>query len=273
MKNSLVILLLLLLIGCSTPQKKAKGYVVISPEIAEIIAALGASDDIIAVTAECTYPEELQEKTSVGKFGEIKLEDIINLNPAIVFTSELEQQELADKLEKLGIKVVRTYPQSVAGVYEAITKIGAEIGRTAEAVTLNNSLKQQLEALNSNVANRPRVYLEIWNNPLMSVSDKSFVGELIELAGGDNIFTELERDYARVKSEMVINADPQIILSYSKTSLAEMSQRKGWENISAIKSKYVFEDNDINPDWLFRAGPRFVLGIKSLQETFRACKQ
>jgi iron complex transport system substrate-binding protein len=263
----------LLLIGCTAPVKKAKGYVVISPEIAEIIAALGASDDVIAVTAECTYPAWLQEKRSVGKFGEIKFEDIINLNPAIVFTSELEQQDLADKLEKLGIKVVRTYPQSVEGVYEAITKIGAEIGRIKEAEELNNSLKQQVKALSSLVVDRPRVYLEIWNNPLMSVSDKSFVGELIELAGGDNIFTELERDYARVKPEMVIDADPQIILSYSKTSLTEMSQRKGWENVSAIKSGYVFEDNDINPDWLFRAGPRFVLGIKALQETFRACKQ
>lgn len=272
MKNSLLVLLIILVMGCSPAEKNStgKGYVVISPEVAEILAELGCSDQIIGVTEECTYPEELQSKQSVGKFGEIKLEDIVKLNPEIVFTTELEQQELADKLEKLGIKVVRSYPKSVSGVYKTIITLGNEVGKSKEAELLVASLKQQVAELESNMPKRPRVYLEIWNNPLMSVSDNSFVGELIELAGGDNIFTELERDYARVKPEMVITADPEIILSFSKQTFEEISQRKGWNNISAVKNKAVYNESNLNSDHIFRAGPRFVLGIRDLQEIFKS---
>ncbi len=271
MKNSILLILLLLFLSACSVKNSAettKGIVIISPEVAEIIAQLGAVDEIIAVTDECTWPESLKDKPSVGKFGEIKMEEIIKLNPSIVFTTQLEQQDLADNLEKLGIKVVRIYPKSVSEVYTAIQAVGKEIGRVKEAEVLVNSLKLEVNNYKSNREKRPDVYLEIWNNPLMSVTDNSFVGELIELAGGNNIFSELERDYSRVKPEKVITANPDIILSFSKTTLDDFRARKGWQNIKAVKSGKVYGEESINPDYIFRAGPRFVLGLKALNSIF-----
>ncbi len=270
LKNSLIVLLALLLVACGiSSEKKGKGIVVISPEVAEIIAELGAVDEIVAATDECTWPETLKEKPSVGKFGEIKMEEIIKLNPATVFTTELEQQDLADNLEKLGIKVVRIYPKSVSDVYVAIDKIASIIGREKEAKVLNTKLRTEVTKYKDTIKNRPDVYLEIWNNPLMSVTDNSFVGELIEIAGGNNIFTELERDYSRVKPEKVITANPDVILTFSKTDLDDFKARKGWDGIKAVKSGAVFGDEVVNPDHIFRAGPRFVLGLNELNEIFR----
>jgi iron complex transport system substrate-binding protein len=113
---------------------------------------------------------------------------------------------------------------------------------------------------------RPKVYLEINLEPLMSVSDQSFVGELIELAGGDNIFTTLERDYSRIKAESVIKAKPEIMICYSQDTMDNIRKRLGWKDIPAIKNQLIYFEKDLNPDWLLRAGPRCLLGIMRLQE-------
>ena len=102
----------------------------------------------------------------------------------------------------------------------------------------------------------------------MSVSDQSFVGELIELAGGDNIFTELERDYSRIKAEDVIRAAPDIIICYSQDSVDNIKKRMGWQNIPAVQNNRIYFEKDLNPDWILRAGPRCILGARRLQEIF-----
>jgi iron complex transport system substrate-binding protein len=100
----------------------------------------------------------------------------------------------------------------------------------------------------------------------MSVSDKSFVGELIELAGGDNIFNKLERDYCRISPEKVIRGNPDIMICFSQDSRENIVKRMGWKDISAIKNNRIYFEDDINPDWLLRAGPRCISGAKRLQE-------
>jgi len=131
-------------------------------------------------------------------------------------------------------------------------------------------LRTELDNIRKKVAldYLPKVYLEIYREPLMSVSDKSFVGELIELAGGDNIFSDLERDYSRVKAEDIIRAKPDIMICYSRDSRENISKRMGWKDIPALKDNKIYFESDINPDWLLRAGPRCVLGAKRLQEIF-----
>ena len=120
----------------------------------------------------------------------------------------------------------------------------------------------------NNSDNSPQVYVEIYNDPIMSVSDKSFVGEVIQISGGDNVFAELPRDYSRVKAEDVINADPEIIiLTCPPEFTAESIKiRKGWEVISAVKNDRIYTALDIDPDLIIRATPRIVEGMKQLQK-------
>ncbi|MCK9331976.1 MAG: ABC transporter substrate-binding protein, partial [Candidatus Cloacimonetes bacterium] len=115
---------------------------------------------------------------------------------------------------------------------------------------------------------RPTVYLEIYRDPLMSVADDSFVGELIELAGGNNAFDRLERDYSRVKAEAIIQANPDIMICYSHDSLQNVLNRKGWARIPAIAQKNIYFEKDIDPDLIQRAGPRILEGLRQLDEIF-----
>lgn len=251
-------------------KKQPSGYVVLSPEVAEILCAMGAQEDIVAVTQECDYPTSLADKPKVGNFSAIDKEAIIALNPAIIFASALEQEGSAAELKKLGYRVEVIYPKSLKALNEEIIRLGEITGRINQAKNLVVQLEADLAHLKSMVAGKPhpKVYLEIYRDPLMSVSDASFVGELIEAAGGDNIFPTLERDYARVNPEAVINAKPDIMICFSKDTLSSIRKRKGWQDIPAIRNKQIYFEADINPDLIQRATPRSMNGIRKLQKLF-----
>jgi len=271
---SLLSILILLITSCNSPQKKSEipRYIVTSPEVAEIIAAIEGTENIVGITSECTYPEKLKTKTKIGTFGKVDFEKIIALEPDIVFTSALEQDAIAFELEKLNIKVVQIYPKSLSEMLNSIREIGKQLDEIRKANFVADSLQTQITHLtnSSNSTSFPTVYIEIYGNPLMSVSDSSFVGELLNISGGKNIFPELPRDYSRIKPEKVIEANPEIIiLTYPGITAKQVQNRKGWEVISACKTGKIYTAEDINPDLILRASPRIVDGIKKIQELLR----
>lgn len=268
----LVVVLLILLVSCKKQEQVSNGLkiVVLSPEVGEIIASLGATDLLVGRTQECDYPEELLKVPVVGDFGAINREKVIALKPDLVFTSALEQDAIAQELQKVGIKVQQIYPKKLDDLPVIIRQIGDLIGKGQEASALSDSIATAIAEVRIKSANifHPRVYVEIYRNPLMSVSDESFVGDVIESAGGDNIFSKLERDYARVDPEDVILAKPDIIICYSQDTLEGISSRKGWSNIPAVKNKRIYFEKDINPDLIQQATPRTVQGLRLLYAIF-----
>lgn len=269
----LSIILLLILSSCkSKSPDSVERYVVLSPEIAEIMAGLGLTEKIVGVTEECNYPADFASIPKVGKFGMIRKEEVIKLEPSIIFTAGLEQDAITADLQKLNFKVVSVYPHSLEDMYAAIINIGEITGRSNRAKTMVEELKAAVAAITKNAEKivKPKVYIEINRDPLMSVSDQSFVGSIIEIAGGDNIFPTLEREYARVKAEDVIQAAPDIMICYSQDSLSNIINRKGWQEVPAIKQGFIYTEKNINPDLIQRAGPRIHLGIKRLYELFSA---
>ncbi len=269
----LSIILLLILSSCkSKSPDSAERYVVLSPEIAEIMAGLGLTEKIVGVTEECNYPADFVSIPKVGKFGMIRKEEVIKLEPSIIFTAGLEQDAITADLQKLNFKVVSVYPHSLEDMYAAIINIGEITGRPNRAKTMVEELKAAVAAIKKKADKivKPKVYIEINRDPLMSVSDQSFVGSIIEIAGGDNIFPTLEREYARVKAEDVIQAAPDIMICYSQDSLSNIINRKGWQEVPAIKQGFIYTEKNINPDLIQRAGPRIHLGIKRLYELFSA---
>ena len=267
-----MLLLILMSLSCQKADQKTDEirYVVLSPEIAEILAAMGLEDRIVGLTDECTYPPSLQEIPKVGAFGAIKTENVIALKPSLIFSSGLEQEGISKDLERLGYQVVSVYPKSVAEIYESIMRVGEITGTDKEAESLVQSMQGEIDALRQSNAGKslPKVYLEIYRDPIMSVADNSFVGELIEIAGGNNVFDTLERDYSRVKAEDVIAAKPDIMICYSQDSLQNIRSRKGWLDIPAIRDSMIFFEDSIDPDLIQRAGPRIVEGLRKLSQIY-----
>ncbi len=267
-----LVVAVILLSGCSRgEQQTGERYIITSPEIAEIIYLLQGVENIVGVTSECDHPVKMQEIEKIGNFGKVDFEKIISLEPTIVFTSGLEQELLTTELEKLQIPTAQFYPESIDDMIFSIREVGKLIGTENRANFVADSLKNEIEKISkNNKDNFPKVYVEIYNDPIMSVSDRSFVGEVIQMAGGNNIFAELPRDYSRVKAEDIIKANPEIIiLTCPPEFTAEnIKIRKGWEVISAVQNDRIYTALDIDPDLIIRATPRIVEGMKQLQEIF-----
>ncbi|HNX00683.1 MAG TPA: cobalamin-binding protein [Candidatus Cloacimonadota bacterium] len=268
MKELIIILISFILLCSCTPKKKITQprYVITSPEVAEIIAFIDGTHQIVGVTDECTFPASLKSIPRVGKFGAIDKEKILNLKPTMVFTSGLEQASLASELNKLSIPTYVYYPKTMNDMINDIREIGEKVDAEKNANALADSLKEKIEGWKKDNlgVKRPRVFLEIYHEPLMSVSNQSFVGQVIDLAGGNNIFPMLERDYARVKAEDVITRDPNVIISFSEIPVKDIRNRRGWEKIDAVKNNRIYLDEDINPDLILRAGPRVMEGVEKL---------
>lgn len=242
--------------------------VVTSPEIAEIVCALDAGELIVGLTQECDYPTYLKEVEEVGSFGNVSLEAIISIQPTHVLISGLEQAHLKSKLQKISIPVYEFYPQSVYSFLSTIEQLGRLLDKESRARVVQDSLRDELAKLErSKSDNSPKVYVEIYRNPIMSVSRDSFVGELVHLAGGKNIFDTLPREYSRISPERVVESDPEvIIITYPGGSKDQLKSRRGWEVISAVRSGRIYTVNEIDVDIILRASPRLISGIKALRE-------
>jgi len=251
-----------------TPTANQSRYVVLSPEIAEILASLNVSDRIVGVTQECDYPPVLQDKEIVGNFGKVSLEKVVALKPNIVFTTALEQNAIAFQLEKLRIKTVQMYPHTIPEMLKMITELGDITEQQSTADSLVSYLTQQFSLWEEKVVNmmyKPKVYLEIYGNPIMSADNSSYLGQLLLYAGGVNIFPVLPRDYARVNSEDVVQLNPDIIIIfYPGLSREDIINRKGWRDIRAVRNNRIYTEKDLNSDLFLRAGPRNVEGIQIL---------
>ncbi len=267
LKKLLQLVFLLFLLSCSNDSAKEKKYIVTSPEIAEIISLIEGTENIAAVTLECDYPLKLQDKIKIGTFSKIDIEKVLAINPNIVFTSDLEQGSIAKELSKLDIRTVSIYPKNIKEFLRSIKQIGEEINQVDRASFVADSLQMKISEIRyPSKESNPNVYVEIYGTPLMTVSDSSFIGQLIEIAGGNNIFKELPRDYCRINSEKILQADPEVIITtYPGVTAAQISKRKGWKNIPAIRNKRIYTTDDIDPDLILRASPRIITGIMKLK--------
>ncbi len=243
--------------------------VITSPEVGEILYLLQGTENVVGVTREVNYPEAFAELPQVGRFGAVSLERIIELNPTLVITSGLEQQQLAGELGKIGINTLVVYPLSLSQMLDSIEQVANELHIPDRGKAVRDSLEAIINSKVSPQDPRPRVYVEIYGNPIMSVSSESFIGEVISIAGGENIFPSLPREYSMIRQEKVIAANPQIIIiTYPGVTAEHIKNRKGWSQIEACRYDRIYTLDEINPDLLLRAGPRVVAGIEMLQAIF-----
>lgn len=237
----------------------------IAPSNTEILFALGLDDEIVGVSDYCNYPEQALEKEKIGGFSTPSIEKIVSLNPDIVFATGGVQLKSVETLEGLGIKVYVSDAKSIDEIMEEIRKIGELTGKTENAITLTNSMQaridQVMEKTNGTAYNdRPSVFVEIWNDPLRTAGRKTFVYNLIELAGGKNALT-LEEDWSLINPEAVIEANPEVILLTHTGSIEEVKNRSGWSTISAVRNEKI---SHIENDIVVRAGPRIVQALEEI---------
>jgi iron complex transport system substrate-binding protein len=263
-------ILLVLIFICSNTASALPRYISIAPATTEILFALGLDEEIVGVGTFCNYPAKAKDKPKVGDFSHPNMEKIFSLKPDYIFSTGLEQDIIVTQLRQLKFNVYVSDPPSVGSIFSTITDIGRLTGKSVEAGQLIKKMKADIESVSARVRlvpqdKRPRVFIEIWSEPLMTAGKGSFVDELVTMAGGINIAHDTRRPYSIFSSEMAVNRNPgYIFMTYmDKSSPLELVEKRfGWKSVDAVKNKKVF--NDISSDVMLRPGPRVVEALKEM---------
>lgn len=286
----MILVLLLAASGCGTETAREQGIRVtdsrgveislesvprsiisLSPANTEILYALGAGDQVIAVSEYCNYPEDTANKQKIPTGEKLNVETLIALKPDVVFASNMNA--MADQIaqiEQSGIKVVVTEANRLDETYAMIRMIGQAIGKSEAADKLVNGMQESFAALREDARGRaPKsVYVEV--SPLQyglwSCGRGTFVQELLDIIGAKNIFDDTE-GWSAVSEEQVIERNPDIIittlspLTGIEDPVEEIVGRANWSEINAVKNGRVYM---LDSDMLSRPGPRLVDAAQTL---------
>jgi iron complex transport system substrate-binding protein len=239
----------------------------LAPAHTEVLFALGLKDQIAGVTKYCDYPAEAKQKTQVGGFSDPSVEKIVSLKPDLVLASSLHKT-VVEQLESLKIPVLALEAKTAAGIPDLIELAGRASGRGEEGRTLAENLRRGMESIAAKTRSlaekdRPRVYYELWHDPLMSVGPGSYLHDLIVLAGGANIMGGAKSAYPQASAEAIIKSDPQfIVYCHGAQRKEEIASRPGWAKLSAVKGGKIllFPDENV----FMRAGPRIGQALRDL---------
>ena len=245
--------------------------VCLSSEHVEICYALGAGERVVGVPGTAQRPPEAREKPKIGGFTSFRPDKIAALEPDLVLAFSDLQADISAELIRAGLPVFCSNPRSMEEILATILMVGGLLGLEKPARDLVQDMRdeiRQVREFSSVWPDRPRVYFEEWHDPL--IAGIRWVSEVIELAGGRDIFSDL-RDKPSAKERVVeplevVRRDPQIILVSwcgKPVDLEAIARRPGWEGVSAVKRGRIHEVDGAD---ILSPGPSVLTGLRLIHE-------
>jgi iron complex transport system substrate-binding protein len=235
--------------------------VCLTEETVETLYLLGEDRRVVGVSGYAVRPPQVRrEKPRVSAFISADFEKIIALKPDLVLTFSDLQADIAAELIRRNIAVHAFNQRDIAGILDMIRTLGALVGAVEKAEELAVSLEDRLDAVRERAAElprRPRVYFEEWDEPM--ISGIRWVAELIEIAGGIEVFPELSMQKSArdrvVSAPELIAAAPDIIIGSwcgKKFVPAKVAARPGGQAIPAVRDGFLRE---IKSPLILQPGP------------------
>lgn len=190
------------------------------PSLTELVFDLGLGDDLVGRTKFCVHPADRVGKIEkVGGTKNPKVERIVELAPDLVLLNEEENRvEDAEALRAAGLRCHASMPMTVEETAAMVRSIGTAVDRADTAEKIAADIERRAARVREAAEGRPPVrfaYL-IWRDPIMAVSDDTFVSALLELAGGENVLAEADERYPIVTPEALREAGPDVVLLSSE---------------------------------------------------------
>lgn len=249
----------------------ATRVVALSAADCEILYAIGGGDLLVGRGEYCDYPAQVLEAPAVQSGMETNIEQIIALAPQVLLMSAMAQTEdQVKQLEAAGILCVVSDAKDIAGVYTAITLIGAITGRDAEAMAVVEELEATLSQLSVHASELQgkSVYFEV--SPLQyglwTAGKGTFMDEIASMLGLKNIFAD-STGWVEISEEQVLEANPDVIVTIAmyfgegQTPTEEILSRPGWQDVTAVKNGAIL---NLTNNELSRPGPRLASGAQML---------
>jgi iron complex transport system substrate-binding protein len=219
------------------------------PSVTDTVFALGAGEDVVAVSDYTKYPAEAMKKPSIGELIKPSIETIVALHPDLVIGVQPKgPMEVTGQLERFGIPVFLINPHGIAGIIHSVQTIGIALNRPQESNALMHQLEARVDAVRAKTKGLPviTVFMPVWYDPIITIGKHAFITEIIEAAGGRSVTDDMSEDWPQISLESLLAHPPEALLLVrgGKVSLQVLQNRHGWSSLAAVKQHRVYYTDD-----------------------------
>jgi len=265
-------LAILLAVGCEGPGNTPPaqhGLISFSPNITETVFALGQGDRIVAVSSFCDFPAQAKTLPNAGDYLSPNFEKIALLAPEMMLLAG-EHDKVATFAKMNGIRTVNAHMDNLATIESGIGIVAKALGVPDRGMTLWQQVDSELQAVRDQVAGKPKPKVLVLTfrtdhdlNTLFTVGGESFVSEMVEVAGGQNIFADSDTTYFEASKESVVILAPDVVIEFhAGQSLTEdeiEAYRSDWAALDSLPAVRNGRIHLFTESYGLRPGPRVAL--------------
>lgn len=272
--------LVLVLIGhaaLSAQATPARRIVSLVPALTEMLFAIGAGPQVVGVGSFDEFPPEVAALPRIGALLDPDIERILTLRPdlVLVYASQAEQER---QFQRAGIRTFSYRHGGIPVILQSIRDLGTATGREPAAAQVVAALQAQLDRVRQRVAGRPRprVMLVFERQPrtlreIFASGGTGFLHELLEIAGGTNVFADVKRESVQPSTETILAAAPDVIIEVHARGMLEAqdsgAERAVWMNLSSLPAVRSNRVHLLNGPYLVVPGPRLAAAAETLART------
>lgn len=249
----------------------ARRVVSLAPSITELLFAIGAGDRVVGRTTWCKYPPAATAVPSVGDGLDPNVEAIAARQPDLVVLYRSALTESATgRLAALGIPTLVLRHDRLRDVGRTARVLGRLTGQSSAGDSLAGLIDSTLAVSPPAAIRRPRIAFVVWDNPPITIGGGSFLNELVELAGGENVFRDLQSASATVSIETIAARDPEwILILDSLPALPAWSARAEWRVVPAVRARHFLY---LSPELFGQPSPRTPEAVATLRRLLEAAR-
>jgi len=246
----------------------AERIISLAPNLTELLFVAGTGDRIVGTVRYSDYPEAAKSIPRIGDSHHIDLEAVIALRPDLIVAWKSGTEVAAlEKLLQFNVPLYLSEPDTLEKIPLTIEKFGKLGGTATIADRRGRRLREDISKLSQQYAGRRkiRVFYQFWHRPMYTVNGEHLISHIIELCGGENIFSHLPSLTPRIDAESVLAKNPDVIIA-SGTSARRppwLDQWRRWPSLAAVTGDRL---HDIPPDLILRHTPRIIQGTKMMCE-------
>lgn len=249
--------------------KPAQRIISLAPHITELLFAIGAGKQVIALDDASDYPEAAKALPKVANYRSLNTERILALSPDLIVAWGSAQSQVVQPLVQLGIKVFFSAPATFDDLSTELSQLGELTGHQAQAAAVISDYEQELTKLRLEYQDRTplTVFYQIAEVPLMSANDSTWMSQAVTLCGGVNIMADSLAPYPQVNAEQVLAQNPDVIVAADNAELRHWQQ---WPALQAVANQQLLT---VDANLLHRFTPRSTQGIRQLCEQLDEVRQ
>lgn len=257
-----------------TLPRPAGRVVSLIPSATETLFALGAGAQVVGRTDFDKGPA-VAHLPSVGGGLDPSLESLVALRPDVVIGwAEEKSPKIRERLAELGIPLFTIQTTDTTDLFRTVGNLGRLTGHTRAADSLSASLRGELNAVRASVAGlpRPSVFYIVWYDPPMTAGPRTFVSQIVEVAGGRTVFPDVQGDWPTISVEELVRRQPDVVVlpvGEMKGRLEELRGMPGWSELRALREGRVAQ---LPADLLNRPGPHLGEAARALRDALHPAR-